>query len=63
MITPNQNFKHGSESYEKGQSYEVPDEDGEYFTACGWVGEPNETGQEISLDIQDGQIGHSSEVN
>lgn len=62
-IIPNQDFKDNGETYLKGQEYEVPAEDAEYFTACGWVGERTETTGDVSLDIQDGQLGHTAEVN
>lgn len=63
VIRPNQTFKHETETYEKGQEYEVSDEDAEYFAGVGWVGEPAETGQVHSLDVHDITLGHSSEVN
>lgn len=62
-IVPNQDFKHGEYSYSKGTEYEVDDEDAEYFTACGWVGDQPKTGNQHFLDVHDGVIGHSSEVN
>lgn len=61
-IIPNQDFKHGRETYLKGQEYDVDSDLAYYFKAVGWVGEPGNTEKEVTLDIQDGQIGHSSEV-
>lgn len=61
-IVPNQNFKHGRETYEKGKEYQVKDQDAHYFTMIGWVGKPGETGQEHNLEIQDSALGHTSEV-
>lgn len=61
-IVPNQEFKHGRETYEKGKSYEVSDEEAYYFTANGWVGPEPETGKEHTLDIHDVTSGHEAEV-
>jgi hypothetical protein len=61
-ITPNQDFKDRANSYEKGQEYDVSEEDVEYFESCGWIGE-QAAGEPASLDIQDIELGHSSEVN
>lgn len=62
-ITPNQAFKDGNKTYEKGESYDVAEEDAEYFEAAGWVGERAETGKEQFLDIHDVMLGHTAEVN
>lgn len=62
-IKPNQDFKHDKKTYKKGRKYEVSPEDAEYFQECGWVGERLETGKTHLLDVQDMQLGHSSEVN
>ena len=62
-IIPNQDFKHDREQYTKGEEYDVAPELAYYFKMCGWVGERAETGKEQTLEIRDGQIGHSSEVN
>lgn len=61
-IVPNQDFKHGARTYLSGQEYDVPTQDAEYFVGCGWVGDTIESG-EVTLEIQDGRLGHSSEVN
>lgn len=61
-ITPNQNFKHGGKLYCVGMSYEASDDDASYFMRCGWVGEPQQRTTTHSLDIHDGQLGHSAEV-
>lgn len=61
-IVPNQDFKH-DRLYEKGKEYDVSEEDAEYFEAAGWVGERPETGNHHFLEVHDGVIGHSSEVN
>lgn len=62
-IIPNQRFKHGTETYEEGESYEVSAGDAEYFKDAGWVGEKPETGKELTLDIQDQYLGQFAEVN
>jgi hypothetical protein len=61
-IIPNQTFKHGRETYEKGGSYEVSAEETYYFKMCGWVGEPSPVGVETTLDVQDTIMGQQSEV-
>ena len=61
-ITPNQTFKHERETYEEGQEYDVSEEDAEYFASVGFIGE-RIAGESASLDVQDGVIGHSSEVS
>lgn len=68
-IIPNQEFKHGSETYAKGERYEVSEEDAKYFEDVGWVGGDPELydgyayNGEHSLNIHDGLLGHSAEVN
>lgn len=62
-IVPNQTFKHGTKTYEEGESYKVSIEDAGYFEAAGWVGERVETGEALSLEIEDVMLGHSAEVN
>jgi hypothetical protein len=62
QIKPNQDFKHGRKTYKKGRKYEVEAEAADYFELCGWVGDGGSSGDQ-SLDIQDIQLGHSSEVN
>lgn len=61
-IIPNQTFKHGGDTYEEGESYEVSEDDAEDFKDAGWVGEKL-AGSDATLDVQDMQIGHSAEVN
>ena len=61
-IIPNQLFKHGTETYEAGKSYEVSDEDAHYFEMVGWAGPEAAGGNDHTLDIHDGQLGHKSEV-
>lgn len=62
-ITPNQNFKHGKETYKAGESYEVDDGLAMYFEMVGWVGgEPEVTNESVTLEVHDGEIGHKSEV-
>lgn len=62
-IIPNQQFKHGRETYEQGKEYEVSDEDAHYFTMVGWVGgQPTATSNEQTLDIHNSTLGHKSEV-
>lgn len=62
MITPNQSFKHGRETYEKDTEYEVSDEDAHYFQMVGWVGGEPTTAQDHTLDVHNGTLGHTSEV-
>ena len=61
-IVPNQDFKHERYTFRKGHAYDVPESDAEYFQSVGWVGKIVEL-QSQDLEIQDGQIGHESEVN
>lgn len=70
-IYPNQDFKHGTETFKAGESYDVPEGLAYYFAQVGWTrgkpGSDRETmtitpGDVATLDIQDGQIGHTSEV-
>lgn len=62
-ITPNQTFKHGKETYEKGKSYEVSEGEAYYFEQCGWVGPKQPpTGEVHNLEVQDTVIGQTSEV-
>jgi hypothetical protein len=63
-IIPNQTFKHGRETYQKGESYEVSAEEAYYFKMCGWL-EPDAVkvaGENMTLDVHDSQFGHASEV-
>ncbi len=41
-ITPNQRFRHDSQTYEADKDYDVPDELGQYFKNVGWVGKDKE---------------------
>lgn len=62
-IVPNQTFRHGTETFEAGESYEVADELAYYFKMVGWVGgEPQPTGENTTLEVHDGEHGHESEV-
>jgi hypothetical protein len=61
-IIPNQTFKHDGETYERGESYEVSDEDATYFRAAGWVGERQPT-SEITLNVHGLQLGVDSWIN
>lgn len=62
-IIPNQNFKHGTETYEKGKPYEVSEGEAYYFEQVGWVGgEPKPTGETHDLEIQDVKVKAGSEV-
>lgn len=61
-IIPNQDFKHGTETYQTGQSYEVSEGEAYYFQMVGWVGvRPTDTAT-VSLDIHDSTLGHAAEV-
>lgn len=63
-ITPNQNFKHKGQQFEKDKEYDVSIEDYGYFKGVGWAGERVEAGpQEQTLEIHDSMLGHASEVN
>lgn len=60
-ITPNQTFKHGTKTFEKGKKYKVSPDDANYFKSAGWVGEV--TGSEpATLNVHDGKLGQKSEV-
>jgi hypothetical protein len=60
-IIPNQTFKHGTETYEEGQSYEVSAEEAYYFKMCGWVGERTEpTGEPVTLEVHDSTTSHGA---
>lgn len=62
-IVPNQNFKHGTKSYVKDESYEVSEGEAYYFTQVGWVGgEANPANETVTLDIQDVKVKSGSEV-
>lgn len=61
-IVPNQDFKHGRETYKKGEPYEVEDGEAFYFQQCGWVGDGQSSGDAATLDIQDVTSGHKAEV-
>ena len=59
-IIPNQNFKHGTQTYEEGTSYDVSEGEAYYFQMVGWVG-PKAVGSDaVTLSVQDGQIGHGA---
>jgi hypothetical protein len=62
IVVPNQTFKHGSETYEAGESYDVSDNDAQYFQQAGWIGERT-AGEGVTLKVADIQLGHSAEVN
>jgi hypothetical protein len=62
IVVPNQTFKHGAETYEAGESYEVSADDAQYFQQAGWIGE-RAVGEGATLDVADIQLGHSAEVN
>lgn len=62
-IIPNQTFKHETKTYRKGHEYEVSEEDAEYFGEVGWIGERSSKAATHSLEIHDGQLGQTSEVN
>lgn len=61
-IIPNQDFKHGAETYEEGEQYEVSSELAFYFQMCGWVGPRTVSTANITLDVHDGSHGHQAEV-
>lgn len=62
-IIPNQSFKHGTQTYEAGESYEVPEAEAYYFTQVGWVGgEPKVTGETHDLEIHDLKVKAGTEV-
>lgn len=61
-IIPNQTFKHGRETYEKGKEYEVPAEEAYYFQSVGWLGPLASEPKEATLEIQDTVMGHKAEV-
>lgn len=61
-IIPNQEFKHDGKVYEAGKDYDVDENLAFYFNAAGWVGQ-RAGGQDATLNIQDMQVGHKSEVN
>jgi len=63
QITPNQDFKHQGQTYAKGQEYEVPNADAEHFELCGWVGDALNAEAVHTLEVQNVQLGHESEVN
>ncbi len=59
-------FKDGYDSYSKGELREMADDKIKQFAGYGWVAaEGVETGQpfvgEQTLNIHDGQLGHTSE--
>lgn len=66
-IVPNQTFKHGRETYEAGESYEVSQADAEYFQEAKWIGDSAALAliksQLQILDIQDVTLGHEARVN
>jgi hypothetical protein len=62
IVVPNQMFKHGSETYEAGESYDVSDDDAQYFQQAGWIG-GRTAGEDVTLEVADIQLGHSAEVN
>lgn len=61
-IIPNQIFKHDGKTYETGESYDVSEDDAAYFQEAGWVGERRD-GEDVALEIQNIQLGHSVRVN
>jgi hypothetical protein len=61
-IIPNQTFKHGKETYEVGKSYEVAESLAFHFAQVGWLGDMQVSGEQQTLEVQGGQIGHASEV-
>lgn len=61
-IIPNQTFKHGTETYEEGKSYEVPEGEAFYFTMVGWVGPRTMGDSNVTIDIHDSTLGHTAEV-
>lgn len=63
QITPNQNFKHGDKTYKRDNQYDVSDDDAAYFQAVGWIGGGQSTEAVTSLEVQNIQLGHLSEVN
>lgn len=62
QIVPNQKFKHGGVTYEKGEPYDVSDDDAAYFQEAGWVGERRGI-DDLTLDIQSIHLGHAAQVN
>jgi len=61
-IIPNQDFKHGTETYQEGQSYDVSEGEAYYFQMVGWVGPKTEGSKTVTLDVHDSTLGHSAEV-
>jgi len=61
-IIPNQNFKHGTETYKEGESYEVSESEAYYFQMAGWVGEKVGSVTTATLEVHDSQLGHQAEV-
>jgi len=65
-ITATTSFLHGRDRYEEGEEYEVDTALAGYFLGNGWAtsdsraARPLVADAEVSLDIQDGQIGVSS---
>jgi hypothetical protein len=62
-IIPNQTFKHGAETYEEGESYEVSEGEAYYFQMSGWVGEKPDSATHATLEVHDSTLGHEAEVN
>ena len=68
-ITPNQAFLHGTVRYEPDEEVDVEPELGRYFVAQGWADSedadaaiPNDGAQEVALDIENIELGVTSEV-
>lgn len=61
-IIPNQNFKHDGLTFEEGQSYDVCESDADRLREAGWIGE-RQSGVDVSLDVQDIQLGHEARIN
>ena len=64
-ITPNQDFKHGRETYKKGKPYQVSEGEAYYFQQCGWLSDSpaKKSGKKsTTLEIHDTEHGHEAEV-
>lgn len=61
-IIPNQTFKHGRETYEEGQSYEVSEGEAYYFQMVGWVGPRTVNTSTVTLEVNDVKVKAGTEV-
>lgn len=67
QITPNQRFRHGQDTFEPGETYDVDPGVGTYFVMAGWASSPDVTTEpapqpeHVTLDVHDADAASTTE--